>query len=93
MNSYLVPLLIFKKSFLFSWSHKSVSHNDDPNVFHAVYTKFWDKNHIVLVEGEFALEVVLKEIDGYFNSPESFGCLCERNFSFPAVNFHRDSVT
>jgi hypothetical protein len=62
MHSDLVPLLKVKKSLLFSWTHKCVSHNDYAHVFHTVDAKFRDEDHVVFFEGKLALEVVLEEI-------------------------------
>ena len=75
MHSNFVPLLVLKEGLLLSRSHKGISHDDDTNILHTIYAEFRDEDHVILFEWEFALEVVLKEVDCNLYCAESLFCL------------------
>jgi hypothetical protein len=63
MHSNFVPLLVLKEGLLFCRPHEGISHDDDTYILHPIDAEFRDEDHVILVEWEFALEIVLKEVD------------------------------
>ena len=63
MNSNFVPLLVLKEGLLFGWPHKGISHDDNTYILHPIDAEFRDEDHVVLVEWEFTLKVVLEKVD------------------------------
>jgi hypothetical protein len=71
MHSNFVPLLVLKEGLLFGRPHEGISHDDNTYILHPIDAKFRDEDHVVLVEWEFTLEVVLKEVDCNFYGAET----------------------
>jgi hypothetical protein len=71
MHSNFVPLLELKEGLFFSRSHKGISHYDNAYILHPIDAEFRNEDHVIFVEWEFALEVVLKEVDCNLDSAET----------------------
>lgn len=71
MHCNFIPLLILKKSLLFGRPHKGIPHYDNTDILHPIDAELRDKDHVILVEWEFALEIVLKEVNCDLNRAET----------------------
>jgi len=71
MHSNFVPLLVLKEGLLFCRSHEGISHYDNAYIFHPIDTEFRHEDHVILVEWEFALEVILEEVDCNLDGAET----------------------
>jgi len=71
MHSNFVPLLVLKEGFLFCRSHKGISHYDNAYILHPIDSEFRHEDHVILVEWEFTLEVILEEVDCNLDSAET----------------------
>jgi hypothetical protein len=89
MDGHLIPLHKLKEGLFFLGPHKSISHYDYTNVFHAIDTEFRYENHIILFEREGASEELFEKVYSNLYSPESFLWFSQSSFSFPAIDFHR----
>lgn len=71
MHSNFVPLLVLKESLLLCRPHEGISHNHNSYIFHPIDAEFRHENHVILVEWEFTLEVILEEVDCNLDSAET----------------------
>ena len=91
MDGNFVPLHKLKEGLLFLWSHKSISHNDDADVLHAIDAELWHENHIILLERERASEELLEKVYRYFDSIKSFIRFRQCSLCLSAIYLHRYS--